>query len=239
MVSKMEWFEELDFDENPLDTNPKKFADKLVGLNEELEELLYRAAASSMVFLEGKNGFGKTSLLWNLIKKYKGRGKIIYVDCEKLDKELNIEQLLVRKHGLSGRLFKKMPRNMILLLDNVKELSPTNTERVKFFFDQGYLRSVVFTGTDYSKLKFSESLKQRIGNRIIRLKELDNYQAVAIVRNRIEDIEMISDELIQEIFKISKKNPLKLLQNCETVFAHAVESNEDKISKKHLKLIEG
>lgn len=234
---KMDWYEELDFDENPVDTNPKKYADKLVGMEELLEDLFYRVAAGSMVFIEGKLGTGKSSLLWNMIKKYKG--KVIYFDCEQLDRELNIEKLMISKHGLTGRLFKKKPKNMILLLDNVNELSKRNSERVKYFFDQGYILTVVFAGESYQKANFSQSLKERIGSRILNTIELEPYQAVTLVRNRIGNLDMISDELIEQLFKTSNKNPLKLLQNMDKVFAYAVENNEKTITSNLIKKVVG
>ena len=226
---KMEWFEELDFDENPFDTNPKKYPEKLVGLTEIFEDLIYRIESGAMVFLEGKEGFGKTSLLWNAIKKKRGKGKIIYVDCDMLDEDLNIEKLMINRHGLSGKLFKTKPKGMILLLDNVTALSKLNSERVKYFFDQGYLRSIVFTGKSFGKVNFSKSLKQRIGSRVLNIKSVDKYQAIAIVRNRIQDLNMISDDLIEEVFQKSGENPKRLLENCEKLFGHVIESNEDKI----------
>jgi len=89
-----------------------------------LEDVFYRVAAGSMVFVEGKKGSGKSSILWNLIKKYRGKGKVIYFDCAQIEKELNIEKLLVNKYGfIRGRILNKKPRDMILLLDNIEELS--------------------------------------------------------------------------------------------------------------------
>lgn len=235
---KMEWYEELDFDENPFDTNPKKFADKLVGTEELLENVFYRVAAGSMVFIEGKLGTGKSSILWNTIKKYRGRGKVIYFNCEQIDRELNIEKLMINR-GIMGRLFKKKPRDMILLLDNVSELSKRNSERVKYFFDQGYILSAVFTGTSYPKVNFSQSLRERIGSRILKTPELEPYQAVTLVRNRISNLETISDELIEEVFKASNKNPLKMLQNLDSIFSYAVENNEKTITRSTIKKVIG
>lgn len=235
----MEWYEELDFDENPFDTDPRRFHDKLVGLNEVLDDIFYRISAGSMVFIEGKKGYGKTSLFWNVIKKYKGQGRIIYVDCERIDRDLNIENLLINKQGIFGKLFKTKPRNMILLLDNISELSKKNSERVKYFFDQGYIHTVLFTGESFAKANFSASLLDRIGSRVIKLKELDKYQAIALIRNRVPETEIISDDIIETIFKLSGKTPLTLLENCEKLFSHVIESNEDKITNKHLNIIGG
>ena len=228
----MEWYEELDFDENPFSTNPKKFANNLVGMETILEDVFYRVAAGSMAFIEGKKGTGKSSILWNIIKKYRGRGKIIYFDCAQLDRELNIEKLMVNKHGfVRGRILKKKPKGMILLLDNVDELSEKNSERVKYFFDQGYILSVIFAGDSYDKAKFSKSLRERIGKRIIRTKLLEPYQAISLVRRRISELDIISDEIIESIFKSSGKDPLKFLQNLDSIFSFAVENNEEKITK--------
>ena len=234
---KMDWYEELDFDENPFDTNPKRFADKLVGVEELLEEAHYRVAAGSLLFIEGKPGTGKTSILWNLIKKH--RGKIIYFDCEQLERTLNIEKLIVSRHGLIGRFFKRKPKNLILLLDNVSELSKKNSERVKYFFDQGYLLSAVFTGTNFQNVNFSQSLKERIGTRVVKTPELEPYQAVTLVRNRIGKLDKIEDTLIEELFKSSSRNPLKLLQNLDKLFTYSVENNEKQITEKILKKVVG
>jgi len=233
----MEWFEELDFDENPFDTNPMRFSTKMVGVEEVMDELLYRVASGAMVFIEAKGGCGKTSLLWNIIRRHRGKGRVIYVDCEKLEKDLNIEELLTKRFGLAGLLFKKKPKNMILLLDNISELSRRNMERIKFFFDEGYILSVVYTGTGYDEIKFSKSLRDRIGRRVIRLKELEPYHAISLVRNRIGNSEMISDELIEALFTRSGGNPKVLLENLDALFAKMVESKKDKLTKEDLRLV--
>lgn len=233
----MEWFEELDFDENPFDVNPKRFSNKMVGVEEIMDELLYRVASGAMTFIEGKDGNGKTSLLWNIIRKHRGRGKVIYVDCEKLDKDLNIEELLTKRYGLSGRLFGKKPRDMILLLDNVSELSRRNMERIKFFFDEGYILSVVYTGKSYEDVKFSKSLRDRIGRRLIKLPELEPYHSVSLVRNRIGNSEMVSDELIEAVFAKSGRNPKTLLENLDNLFSKAVKSKKEKLTKEDLRSV--
>jgi predicted AAA+ superfamily ATPase len=233
----MEWYEELDFDENPFDTNPVKFSDKLVGIDEIFDELVYRIGAGSMVFVQGKKASGKTALLWNLIRRFRGKGKVIYVDCQELESELNIEELLVKRHGLIGSIFKVKPKGMILLLDNVSELSKRNMERVKYFFDEGYIHSAVFTGQDYVAVGFSKSLKDRIGKRVLTLKELEPFQAVSAARGRIGDNEIISDELIETVFARSNRSLVTFLENLESLFSRAVESKQQKITKEDLRSI--
>jgi len=80
-----------------------------------------------MIFIEGEEGLGKTSLLMKLIKKFKGERKVVYLDCKKLKKRVNIEKLLINKYGLVGRFLRRLPNEMIVLLDNIRYLTKKNT----------------------------------------------------------------------------------------------------------------
>ena len=59
-----------------------------------------------MLLIEGKTGTGNTGLLKYAIDNFKGEGKVVYVDGNKLNKKLNERDLLKKK-------------GMILLMDNV------------------------------------------------------------------------------------------------------------------------
>ncbi|MFH0875821.1 MAG: ATP-binding protein [archaeon] len=223
------YYEKLDFDEDPFTTNPKKFNKVLFGMEDALSEAFYRIDSGNLLVIEGKEGIGKTSLLVNVIKKYGGKGKVIYVDCEKLEKKLNITHLLQSKYGVVGRILNKKPKDMILLLDNVQEMSKINNDRIKYYFDQNYLKSVIFTTTNYARAKFSDSLRDRIGKRVIRLKDLNEEQAVELIRNRIGESQILTDELIVEIFKKSGKNTKMMLENCRLLGEHIAKNNRDRI----------
>ena len=105
----MEWYEELDFEENPFSTNPKEHHDKLVDMEEHIEEMFYRINSSSMLVIEGPEGSGKTTLLMVAARKFGGRRNVAYVDCEVLDTNLNITHVLRNKYGFFGRMMKKTP----------------------------------------------------------------------------------------------------------------------------------
>ena len=132
----MDWYETFDFDENPFSIDARENFDKLVDMEEHVEEMNYRINAGSMLVVEGPEGSGKTTLLMMAADKFGGRRKVVYVDCEILDKNLNITHVLQERFGIIGRLFNKKPKNMILLMDNVNYLSKKNTERIKYYFDQ-------------------------------------------------------------------------------------------------------
>jgi hypothetical protein len=229
------WWRKLGFYTNPFTIKPAPFDNKIVGQDQILEDLYYKVPAGTMSFIEGNLGMGKTTMLKNLITKFRGRGKVIYFSCNRIDTELNVEELLKGKFGFWGRLFSMMPKEMVVLLDEAQELSSVNTERIKYFFDQGNIKSVVFTGTDYSNTNLHESIKERIGqDGLLKLNELTDDQAVSMIRNRIGNSEIVNDEVIKKVWDIAGKNPRRVLQRFDKVFRYAVENMESEIKLEQL-----
>ncbi len=207
----MEWYEEMDFDSNPFERETK-----LVGFEDLLEEMLYAIVSGNMIFIEGETGSGKTKLLKEAIERFGGHGKVIYVNCKKIHKDLNIERLLKDRYGwLATVILNKKPKNMILLLDEVEHLSRKNSERIKYYFDQNYLRAVVFSGNSMDNAGLSDSLRHRIHKKLM-IKNLSDYEAVQLVREKIGN-ELMSDRIIKHIYKISNRNIKTFLDNCEKV----------------------
>lgn len=223
----MEWFEELDFDENPL------FIETRYHGNEELlNEALYTIESGNILIIEGEEGSGKTKILKEVIKKFGGKGDIAFIDCKELDKELNVEKVIINKNGLSGWLFKKYPKNMILLLDNVEFLSNKNMERIKYFYDSNHLRAVIITTKDSTKLKLNGSIEQRI-RKTAKIKPLTEFEAVQVLRNKLGQT-ILSDRIIKEIYKNSNKNMKKFFDNSEKVCKIYIENrnlNEEDVRK--------
>jgi len=206
----MEWYEELDFDENPFTLETK-----YVGNDDVLEEAFYSVVAGSILIVEGDDGSGKTKLLKEVARRFGGHGKVAFVDAKALERELNIEDIIAKKNGLLGYVFKKYPKGMILLLDNVEHLSQKNLERIKYFFDRNHLRAVVIATKDYTKLNFPESLQQRVWKHI-RLKSLTEYEAVQVFRDKV-GAEILSDRVIKETYRQSEKNLRRFFVNSERV----------------------
>ncbi len=157
----------------------------VVGQEEIVNELLYRVQAGDLVFVEGSLGSGKTSLLQEIIKKYRGKQQVVYLDCKNLTKGVDMEKLLIEKFGWLDKLLKKFPMEMIVLLDNIQKLDHKNSEAIKYFFDQGNIKSVIFTSENRVKVKFSGSLWQRIGRRVIQIRPLKEKDAIKMMKNRI------------------------------------------------------
>ncbi|MDP3918453.1 MAG: ATP-binding protein [Nanoarchaeota archaeon] len=206
----MEWYEELDFDENPLNTETRYIGNEIV-----LDEVFYSIVSNNILIIQGNQGSGKTKILKEVIKKYGGFGKVAFINCKKLEKELNIENVIKNQNGLIGRLLNKDPKNMILLLDDVENLTERNMERIKYYFDRNYLRSVIITTTDLESLNLNESIKQRV-RKIITLKSLSDYEAVQVARDKLGE-NLLNDRIIKTTYHESDKNMKKFLNNCELV----------------------
>lgn len=210
------WYEEYDFDFNPLEVDTLNEENiQLIGREEEEKEIIYRILSSNMVFIEGAKGTGKTALLRHAIENFKGHGKVIYVDAEKVNKAINVEKLLIGANKVRGEILGRKPKNMILLIDNIESLSPRNWERIKYYFDQNYIKSVVFTGKNYQKVKFPGSIKSRIGSRIIKINSISSQEALQLIQERLgDDYEAIlTDEEIIQLYKLSRGDIKNFLIN--------------------------
>jgi energy-coupling factor transporter ATP-binding protein EcfA2 len=226
------WYRKVGFYANPFSIKPAPFDFKIFGQDKLLDELVYKIPAGTMSFIEGPLGSGKSTLMKHLIHKFKGQGQVIFFSCNRIDNDLNVEDLLAGKYGFWGKLFKNHPKNMIVLLDEAQELTPENTERIKYFFDQGNIKSVVFAGTDYESVKLHDSIKQRIGeDGILRVNTLSDEEMVSLVRNRIGDINLLSDDMIKKIFEYSENNPRRMLQNCDRACRHTMENAEQEFTE--------
>ncbi len=219
------WFEELGYDENPFELNPLNTNFKLEGREKETEEILYRITSGSMILIEGNVGTGKTELLKYAIDNFKGKGKVIYVDGNNLNKRLNISNLL-----------KKKPKGMILLMDNVHYLSKRNNEKIKYYYDEDHIKSAVFTTTDYGLVNFTDAIKDRLGKNIIKLKDLNQSNALEIVKERLGDKEIISEDILKQLFKDSK-NIKEFLKKCDLLCSYVVGKGKEKAEKEDIKKI--
>ncbi len=217
------WYNDLGFTMNPFDDSADH---KLVGYETIIDDVLYNINAGNIIFIEGEQGSGKTAILKKAIQSFMGKGKVAYVECQKI-KDLNIENVLIGKYNFVERLFKKMPMAMIVLIDDVNEIGKKNTERLKYFYDQNYVKAVVFTGESYSKANFSESLKDRV-KEVIKIESLKDYHAVDIVNSRLGSRQFIPEDVAKEVFERTDGNPRKFLAVCEELCKIIAESKEEK-----------
>ncbi|MDI3473902.1 MAG: Double zinc ribbon [Candidatus Woesearchaeota archaeon] len=233
----MEWFKEKGFEDNPLGIDTVGTIYDMADRENETKELLDRILSKNIVVIEGGQGVGKTMLLMYVVDNFKGKGKVIYVNARNLNKKLDIEELLRKRYGfVKGRILGRMPKDMILLLDNVESISKKNCEKIRYYYDEDYLSSVVLTCTNYEKLDITDALRSRIGKRVIKLKPMPKDVFVEMVVERIEASPLLPREFIEKAYDIEPGNIKKALvildKACEYAFNAGKEEVDDDEFKK-------
>ncbi|MCB9362766.1 AAA family ATPase [Candidatus Woesearchaeota archaeon] len=228
---KVEWYTEYGFKDNPLEINPLEASEDPVGFDQEIEDLLYYVESGNVILIEGPKSSGKTLLLGQVIEKFGGKGRIVYIDGNNLNRKYQIDELLTDAQGFFRRMFKKRPKGMILLLDNSVDLPLKTYEMLQYYFDQDYLHSVVFTAADGKKLAMPKSMRDRIGSRTIKTKTLSRDAAVDMVLDRLNQ-DIISKDMLEKLHIMSDNDMKRFLVNCNKVFDYMVDEEKDDIDLK-------
>ena len=231
------WYQKLGYYYNPFSIKPAYFTDELVGYDSVLNQLIYNIVSGKMVFLEGPLGSGKTSILQYIKHRFKGETRIAYLSCNQLDENTNIMKLLPSSPWYYKLIFGKKPKNITMLLDEAQALGPTNTERIKYLYDNDHVKSVVFAGADFNTVPFPPGVKERIGNNIIKSPLLSPDDAVKLIRKRIGNDPLLSNEIIKEMYNLSNCNSRKLLQICEEVCMKVVMEGKNSVTKEYIEKI--
>ncbi|MFT7615743.1 MAG: Cdc6-like AAA superfamily ATPase [Candidatus Woesearchaeota archaeon] len=234
----MQWYKRFGYEKNPFELNPLKAPYTVIHNKELIADLLYLVRVGSMVVVEGAQGSGKTTLLTRVINLFKGEGKAVYIDGNKIPDELDIEDVLNKKgRGIIRGLFNDKPKGMILLLDNVHSISSRNCEKIKYYFDQNYIRSVVFTTETYSKLKLDRSIHDRIMGQVIQIAPYSKFDVLRVVRDRFLDDDFLGDDMILSIARISDHNVKDALANTSKLCEHVTKEGRGEVLPKYLPLI--
>jgi Cdc6-like AAA superfamily ATPase len=197
----------------------------LIGRKEEKAEVVYRIASGNMLLIEGDKGVGKTALLKYAIDNFKGLGKVVYIDVGTFGKRVNIADLL------SGR-----PKGMILLIDNIEYLSESNNKRIKYFYDQDDIKSVVFATGDSKAISFTPAIRSRIGRNVLKLEALSKGEVLKIGRDRLNEDVMISDKVLDELYKESK-DLRRFLLNCDLLCNYLDREERDEAEVKDVAMV--
>jgi hypothetical protein len=234
----MAWYHRFDYKANPFERDPFKTNYTFINHVNFLQDLLYLVKSGSIFAIQAPEGGGKTMMLRQIVENFKGKTKIAYVDARKIGEELDIEEIIDKKGSpIIGTLFKRKPKQMILLLDNVESLSSKNCEKIKYYFDQNYLHSVVFATQNYDEFQISRSLRDRIMNQVFELPNINKFDALRIVRNRFQDAFFLGDEAIFKIYQQSNSNIKFTLRNCEKVCRFVVNEGRGEVLVKYINMI--
>jgi Cdc6-like AAA superfamily ATPase len=233
----MIWYRELGFYSNPFSIKPAAFRSEVVGYD--LGEILVKIDGAKVLFIEGEYGFGKTTILKHIVSRFGGKRRVVYYNCNRADTTIDAESILKGKYGFIRRIFGGLPRDMILLLDEVEKLSADDQKELLRLHKDGNIKSIVLFGPNFDRVGFSVEMRRRMVNNVIKLTELTDEEAIQLVRERVGALKLLDDRMIKLIFRHSGKNPRIMLENLEDVCKYAVENNEEEVKEEHLKEVLG
>ena len=218
------WFEELGFYQNPLSTKPAAFHDDVLGHEQEYLTIRYEVANGSTIGIFGAYGTGKTTMLKRIINDFGGRRRVVYYSCNKDDRPIDFKRLIRGAGNFFQRLFGYLKTDLILLLDEAEFLKKRDVNSLLAYND--HFRSVIFVGK-----RPTEQVKPLLYHEFD-MDDIPESKAVELVRSRIGDLDIISDNMIKAIFR-KDRNPRRFLKNCEDAIRKAFEEGSE-VKKRHL-----
>ena len=212
----------------------RKTVDDLVTHVDEAKDLLYWVESESMVLIKGPVKSGKTRLALEVIENFKGEGRVIYIDLDTYNKEVDVGHLLIGNQSLFRRFFNKMPEDMILIVDNAQDLGTDFYRRLQYFFDQGYLKSVIFIEKAGSTLDLPESIKSRIGHKIIDLMPLNKSQCFSIAEARFN--EFLNKDQLEKVW-LRSNGLISFFENCQKIADKFLDENRKRLDDKFIEKV--
>lgn len=224
------WFRKLGFSRNPFNIKPAAFSYELFGIS--LDGVLSGIEEGKVLFVEAPLGYGKTTMLKGIIHRFGGRKKVIYANALSSEK-IDVKDLLKRS-SIANYITGNLPAGMILVVDEAQNIKPDNSAEVMEFYRKGNVRAVVFFGTRYNRKSFVEGLNSMLNGNVIRLSSPTPEQAISLVKGRIGNLPILSNEMIRAAYSRAKGNPRRLLQVCEDLCRYASEIGKPSVQEGEL-----
>jgi len=224
------WYNRIGFHNNPFSIKSNKYDHRILGNEDKVKDILKKINKGAIIYVNGEYGTGKTTLLKRIIQSFGGYRNIFYHSCNS-GEEFDIQKLLKGKYKLMGRLLNLKARGMIILLDEVQCLTPEQEFEVIDHFKQGYFKSIVLVGKS-EEINFTREMKESIAGQVYNFGQITDENAIKLIRRRIGNLPLLSDEIIKEINKKSQRNPRFLLENCEDICRSTIDKGQRRISYK-------
>lgn len=233
-MKKLTWYNELGFFNNPFSIKPAAFHNELMGYNNIIKDINKKVDGSNIIFISGRYGTGKTTVLKRIINEFRGKKRVIYYNCSQSDRSIDFDKLLVNAGGLFRRLLGIRKKNMIILLDEAQDMNKKDLKEIKKYHDEGFFKSIIFVSKE-DNINLPEELKEAIDKNRFNIGDIGKTEAVKLVRKRIGNLKFISDDIIIKIFN-KNKNPRAFLRDCENVCRYAFENGAEKVTEKHIRM---
>ncbi len=222
----MVWYEQLKFKENPLDSRPNI---KLVGLEDQEEQLINHIIKEELCFINGPTGSGKTSLLKRVQEKL-GDYTFIYLDADDLPRDFDLEKELKKKRNFFDmiRLREYPSKKPVLLIDEFQATDPRLILKARSKWEDTsskIIRSIVIAQIEQNLRNVTGSFKERLGKRIIGLNVLDSKGLKDMLKarlynpkTRVNYADKFTEDALNLLVKCADNNPRRILEYADLIF---------------------
>lgn len=222
----MVWYEQLKFRENPLDSRPNT---KLVGIEDQEENLINHIIKEEICFLNGPTGSGKTSLLKKVQEKL-DKYTFIYLDADDLPKDFDLENELKKKKNFFDFItLREYPtKKPVLLIDEFQATDPRLILKARSKWedtDNKIIRSIVIAQIEKNLRNVTGSFKERLGKRIISLDMLESKGLKDMLRARLYNertktnyADKFTEDALNLLIKCADNNPRRVLEYSDMIF---------------------
>lgn len=225
MADPKTWYEQLGFPENPLDARPNA---KLVGMQEQEDQLKNHILKEEVCFLNGFTGAGKTSLLKKIQNEMVDHS-FIYLDADALPGEFNLVDAIKTKRSFLDKLrLRDFPsKKPVLIIDEFQATDPRLILEARSNWEnpnEKRIHSIVIAQISTQLKNVPGSFRDRLGNRIINLKPLDDDDMKRVLKHRLEKekqtnfCERLTPEAVDLIVKVANGNARRLLEYTDMIF---------------------
>ncbi|MBU2497236.1 MAG: ATP-binding protein, partial [Nanoarchaeota archaeon] len=198
--------------ENPFSIKANQY---IIGLEKEKKLLIKYIKNGDISSLTGPLGAGKSSLLlW--LKDNLNPHKVFYIDATDIEKDFSIKEFL-KKSRKGFDIFRTYPKNTVVLLDESQDCDYELQKALKLHWDHGHIKSIVISQINQLE-NFSDSFKDRIGKRVIKLGKLKKANAIDLINSRLRNKKLFDTKAIEKIIEVADYIPRKILEFCELVY---------------------
>lgn len=216
------WYNKLGFYNNPLSTKPAAYHDDVLGYEEKIEEIIKKVRKGNVLGIFGEYGTGKTTILKRLIREFGGKKNIIYINCNKKE-DIDFEKIIKKASNIFQKILRLRNKNLILMLDETQDFPIELQETLYDYYKADYFKTIILVSKK-EDIFINGDLTIEMLHNVYTLGKLSQQEAIDLIRSRIGDLDIITDDLIANIFTYNK-NPRAFLKNCEDVLRKGVNDN--------------